>query len=150
MCASKKKIAVQWKIMQHLPPLLQIWLSCNWYSISGVWLFFGHFVSSPIPCAQSTRSAARAGYSHIQSMTSHTAASGKITALLVGMEIDTCKKTVIAFNTAQHWAFWQRRNSANLCCDKHAPWLSELAKNTAKSYHHHSSSYKMLYIQTFI
>lgn len=40
-------IAVQWKIMQHLPLLLQIWLSCNWYSIAGVWLFFGHFVSSP-------------------------------------------------------------------------------------------------------
>lgn len=49
-------------------------------------LFFGYFVSSPFPCAQSTRSAARAAYSHIQSMTSHcpnTAASGenKITAL---------------------------------------------------------------------
>lgn len=126
MCPSKKNdIAVQWKIMQHLPFLLQNWLSCYWYSISGAELFFGHFVSSPVPCAQSTRSAARAAYSHIQSMTSHypnTEASGKITALFNRQDIDSCKRQLLHLIRALDWAFWQRRKRAKNCCDKHAPW----------------------------
>jgi len=147
-------IAVQWKIMQHLPLLLQIWLSCNWYSISGVWFFFGHFVSSPFPCAQSTRSAARAGYSHIQSMTSHcpdTATSGKkITALLVGMEIDLCKRQwlhLIELST-ERFDKWERVQSF----DKHARWCRNCL-NIGYSYiisSSSSSSYKMVYYQTFI
>lgn len=114
-----------------------MWIICYWYSISGLEYFFGHFVSSPFPCAQSTRSAARAAYSHIQFMTSYcpnTAASGKITALFSLHGNRFVQKPINAFNRAQHWAFWVEIKHAKCLNARIVVWIGKTNNNHISVY----------------
>ncbi len=102
----------------HFAPDLNILLLIFHFRME---LFFGYFVSSPFPCAQSTRSAARAAYSHIQSVTSHCPSSvgggggggggvGESQLCLVAMEINS-------FNRTRHCAFGEEEKHAKSWCD---------------------------------